>query len=110
MWSLCTSLPWITPQWPCDVYSQKQVSEITISPGAASFARLIIRASRPSRFQASLPMSSLWWLTPNVITALIPAAAISFTATSSFRSGIRKMPGMDSTGAKSSSSSSTKIG
>ena len=46
------------------------MSDISSSSGAASLARLIIRASRPSRCQASLPMSSLWWLTPNVITAI----------------------------------------
>jgi len=110
VWSLCTS-PWaITPQWPCEVYSQKQVSEITTIPGAASLLRLIIRAIRPFGFHESLPSASLWCDTPNSISARTPAAAISFTAAASLRSGMRNTPGMLSTGAKSSSSSSTKIG
>ena len=41
---------------------------MTSISGAASLARLIIRASSPFGFQVSLPVASLRWLTPNVIT------------------------------------------
>ena len=92
------------------MYSQKQVSEITTSSGAASLARLIMRAISPFGFHESLPSASLWCDTPNSISARTPAAAISFTVAASLRSGMRWMPGMLSTGAKSSSASSTKIG
>ena len=53
--SLATWSCSITPQWPWSVYSQKQMSGITTSSGAARLARRTMRATRPSRFQASLP-------------------------------------------------------
>ena len=36
--SLSTSPSRTKPQWPCDVYSQRQTSVITVSSGCASFS------------------------------------------------------------------------
>ncbi|MNV52247.1 hypothetical protein D3C71_1443290 [compost metagenome] len=75
VWSLSTSWLCSTPQWPWSVYSQKQVSDITIISGTASLAMRDMRETRPSSRQVSLPLLSRWWETPKVITDLIPARA-----------------------------------
>ena len=100
----------ITPQWPWSVYSQKQVSGITTSSGAARFALRTMRATRPSRFQASLPEASLWCEMPNSISAFTPSRASPSTACSSLRSGMRETPGISAIGRGSSMPSSMKIG
>ena len=100
----------ITPQWPWSVYSQKQISGITTSSGAARLARRTMRATRPSRFHASLPAASLWCEMPNSISAFTPSRATPSTTCSSFRSGMRETPGISAIGSGSSMPSSMKSG
>ena len=55
------STPWShsTPQWPWEVYSQKQVSDMTIISGTVDLQIRDIRATRPFSFQVSLPVASV---------------------------------------------------
>ena len=69
------------------MYSQKQMSGITTRSGAARLAPRTMRATRPSRFQASLPDASLWCEMPNSISAFTPSRARPSTTCSQLALG-----------------------
>ena len=84
--SLSTSPPRRTPQWPCEVYSHRQMSAMTSScPRPAAHSSLMRRTARgtgPPSSHAPLPSSSLRAGTPKSISPAIPARRASFTTPS----------------------------
>jgi hypothetical protein len=69
---------------------------MTIISGTASLQMRDMRATRPFSFQASLPVASVWWEIPKVITERIPALAIRSISRARYFSGMRITPGMAS--------------
>ena len=85
------------PQWPCDVYSQRQTSVTTRRPGTSFFSARTARVDRPLRVGGARSPASLLSGSPNSSTPGMPsafAAAASFTISST---DIWKTPGIDPT-------------
>ena len=55
LWSLSTSPPWMTPQWPWSVYSQRHTSAMSCSSGTESFSARSAFWTMPSSAQAPVP-------------------------------------------------------
>ena len=73
--SLSTWSPSSTPQWPCEVYSQRQTSVSSTSAGLASRSARSARWMTPSSSQAPEPSASFSSGIPNRITAFTPSAS-----------------------------------
>ena len=88
-WSTVTSLRMVSPsrmpQWPCDVYSQRQTSVTTATSSSRPRIARIAVCTGAAGSAAAVPCSSLWAGSPNSSTARTPsarAAAASSTAAS----------------------------
>ena len=74
--SLSISPSRTNPQWPCDVYSQRQTSVTTVRSGCAYFSARTASCTTPSSSYAPEPTSSFACGIPNRITPGTPAAWI----------------------------------
>ena len=108
--SLSTSPSRTKPQWPCDVYSQRQTSVMTVRPGCASFTARTASWTTPSESYAPDPTSSLADGMPKSSTPGTPAAWRSPASETSSLIDRREMPGMEATGSRVASSATTKSG
>jgi len=93
--SLATSPSRITPQWPWDVYSQKQTSVITARSGAWAFTAAIARGMMPSAAHPAEPVSSFFSGMPNRITAGMPRSRTVRHSSASTSTDIWNTPGME---------------
>ena len=108
--SLSTSPSRTNPQWPCDVYSQRHTSVITTRSGWASLSARTAICTMPSSSYAPEPASSLSAGIPKRSTAPIPEAWISVASATSSEIEKRSIPGIDSTGSRTSEPETTKSG
>src|SRR6476661_8194392 len=99
-----------TPQWPCEVYSQRQTSAMTVTAESRRLISEIARGTGPAGSQAPLPCSSLSSGMPNSSTDGTPSSPRSPTSASS-RSTVRcAWPGMLAIGRSVSTPSRTNSG
>src|SRR5918996_2492443 len=104
------SPPSTTPQWPCDVYSQRQTSVRSTSPGTRSRSDRKARWTMPSSSYAPEAASSFSSGMPKSRTAGTPSRCAS-SASSQRRSTERwAMPGRPSSGRSTPSPGQTKSG
>ena len=108
--SLSISPSRTNPQWPCDVYSQRQTSVTTVRSGCASFSARTASCTTPSSSYAPEPTSSLACGIPNRITPGTPAAWISPASSTNSLIEKRSIPGIDSTGSRVPSFATTNSG
>ena len=94
--SLSTSPSTMTPQWPCDMYSQRQTSVSRTSSGNLGRSARSAICTIPSSSQAPVASSSFTSGTPNSSTARTPDAASVSTSRSSPWMSNRAMPGSSS--------------
>jgi len=86
------------PQWPCEVYSQRQTSVITTRSGAARFMARTVSWMIPCSSYAPLPCSSLAGGNPNSNTPPTPRSAARRASSPASASGCCITPGMAATG------------
>ena len=113
--SLSTSSPSSAPQWPCEVYSQRQTSVISTSPGEASRSARSACCTTPSSSHAPDPSSSFSSGIPNRRTARTPSRSSSWASAarpstacrpSAGKSGLGSVVGPTKSGKTKSSRSS----
>ena len=105
--SLSTSPSTTTPQWPCDVYSQRQTSVSRTSSGKRGRSARSAIWTMPSSSHAPVASSSFTSGTPKSITARTPLPASPSTSCSSPVMSKRAIPGSSSF---ASGSGATKSG
>ena len=98
------------PQCPCDVYSHRQTSVITTSPGDASFSARTACCTMPSASYASDPTSSFAAGSPNSSTAGIPSDRSSSASRASWSSERWYCPGIDEISSRTPSPCVTNSG
>src|SRR5689334_6470773 len=105
--SLSTSPSTTTPQWPCEVYSQRQTSVRRTSSGKPGRSARSACWTTPSSSHAPVASSSFSAGTPNSSRARTPAAASASASRSSPSRSNRAIPGSSSF---ASGSGATKSG
>src|SRR6266540_7385154 len=90
-----------TPQWPCEVYSQRQTSVRRSSSGYLGLSSRSARWTIPSSSQAPEPSSSFASGIPKRITERTPSVASSSTSGASSATVKRLIPGSCSSGCDS---------
>ena len=68
------------PQWPCEVYSQRQTSVITSRPGTSRLIALTAACTGASGSAAAEPTASFSSGSPNSSTPGIPALLIAWAS------------------------------
>ncbi len=99
-----------TPQCPCDVYSHRHTSVITMRSGTASFSARTPRCTTPSSAKLPEPSSSLASGMPKRMTAGMPSSATSRPSLTSSSTDVWATPGMDWTGLRTPSPGTTNSG
>ena len=105
--SFATSPSTTIPQWPCEVYSQRQTSVVSTSSGKRGRSARSACWTIPSSSQAPVASSSFSAGIPNSITARTPLAASASTSRTSPSTSKRAIPGRSSF---ASGSGATKYG
>jgi hypothetical protein len=104
------SSPSTMPQWPCEVYSQRQTSVMTRSSGSARLRARIASCTGASGSEASDPLSSLVSGRPNRITAPMPSARAAVASRTASSTESWNTPGIELTSSRTPSPPRTNSG
>ena len=100
------------PQWPCDVYSQRQTSVATSMAGVSCLIARIAACTGAAASSAALPTSSLSSLRgrPNSRTERTPSRAAAAVSETAWSTDNWYTPGIDGTSRRTPSPSQTNRG